>query len=200
MIETRESKKPSLRGAKRRSNPFFLYAERWIAATVCASLRNDGRRTGGPTMNNDIAELTKLNQRLRRLGAEFRRQALRRNPGAGFLLLQSRQVAGRPRRVSCKQTAMPVTIKNLKARRREDPHPRRFRHHPCRHQLHHCRTASRRTAATPIAGRSRTASGSRCQRMCRGEPPTSLPGLTRQSIRFEQTLPKIDGCPGQARA
>jgi hypothetical protein len=29
---------------------------------------------------------------------------------------------------------------------------------------------------------------------------SSLPGLTRQSIRFEKSLVKIDGCAGQARA
>ena len=38
-----------------------------------------------------------------------------------------------------KQTAVPVAIRNLKARRRQNPHPGRFRHHPCGHQLHHGR-------------------------------------------------------------
>src|SRR5450631_4484305 len=38
--------------------------------------------------------------RLCRLGAELRRQAFRRNPGAGFLLHQSRQITGRSRRLS----------------------------------------------------------------------------------------------------
>src|SRR5882757_3342691 len=35
-----------------------------------------------------------------RVSAELRRQTLRRNPGAGFLLLQSRQIAGRSRSIS----------------------------------------------------------------------------------------------------
>ena len=35
-----------------------------------------------------------------------------------------------------KQTAVPVTIKNLHGARRENPRARRFRHHPRRHQLH----------------------------------------------------------------
>ena len=30
-----------------------------------------------------------------------------------------------------KQTAKPVAIRNLQGGGREDPHPRRFRHHPC---------------------------------------------------------------------
>src|SRR3954454_7123044 len=62
----------------------------WLAMTLRERrYRNEQRhrRVNGPQ------------SRLRRLGAELRRQALRRNFGAGFLLLQSRQVAGRPSRV-----------------------------------------------------------------------------------------------------
>ena len=50
-------------------------------------------------MRNDLAELTALNRATNRRRAELRRQTLRRNSGRGVLLLQSRQVAGRPRRL-----------------------------------------------------------------------------------------------------
>jgi len=33
-----------------------------------------------------------------------------------------------------------------------------------------------------------------------GRCPSSLPGLTRQSIPFEKALAQIDGCPDQVRA
>src|SRR2546422_9332885 len=60
------------------------------------------------------------------------------------------------------------------------------------------RTASRLRGVTPTAGRGKTAAGSRYRRMYRGNCDSSLPGLTRQSIRSEKNvLPKIDGCAGQ---
>src|ERR1700704_4004001 len=40
---------PSLRGAKRRSNPFFLYAARWIASRSLSS----GARSRDPVARND---------------------------------------------------------------------------------------------------------------------------------------------------
>jgi hypothetical protein len=81
-----------------------------------------------------------------------------------------------------KQTAVPVTIKDLRA---EDVKIRILGNFAIIHAATSYTTADdhRRTAATPIAGRSRTANGSRFQRTFRGST-TSLPGLTRQSIRF----------------
>ena len=85
-------------------------------------------------MSNDIDELTALN---RDYVASVQNSDVKRFDeilARGFLLLQSRQVAGRPR-AFLKQTAVPVTIKNLHGARREDPRARRLRHHPRRHQL-----------------------------------------------------------------
>src|SRR5215831_10055965 len=53
------------------------------------------------------------------------------------------------------------------------------------------RTDSRRTGATPIAGRSRTGNGSRYRRMRRDDAQPSLPGLTRQSIANKDFLAKM---------
>src|SRR5215472_871162 len=53
------------------------------------------------------------------------------------------------------------------------------------------RTDSRRTGATPIAGRSRTGNGSRYRRMRRDDGQPSLPGLTRQSIANKDFLAKM---------
>src|SRR5215813_4207088 len=53
------------------------------------------------------------------------------------------------------------------------------------------RTDSRRTGATPIAGRSRTGNGSRYRRMRRDDAQPSLPGLTRQSIANRDFLAKM---------
>src|SRR3984957_1187372 len=42
--------RPSLRGAKRRSNPFFLYAARWIASRSLSS----GAHSRDPLARNDV--------------------------------------------------------------------------------------------------------------------------------------------------
>src|SRR3979490_1274224 len=42
--------KPSLRGAKRRSNPFFLYVARWIASRSLSS----GAHSRDPVARNDV--------------------------------------------------------------------------------------------------------------------------------------------------
>src|SRR5919204_3584276 len=53
------------------------------------------------------------------------------------------------------------------------------------------RTDSRRTGATPIAGRSRTGNGSRYRRMRRDDAQPSLLGFTRQSIANKDLLAKM---------
>jgi len=47
------SQKPSLRGAKRRSNPFFLYVVRWIASRSPSS----GAHSRDPLARNDGASI-----------------------------------------------------------------------------------------------------------------------------------------------
>src|ERR1700731_225787 len=66
---------------------------RWLAMTG-----RDWRKPNDNDQRHRRAD--RAQPRLCRFGAKLRRQALRRNPGAGLLLLQSRQVAGRPCRVS----------------------------------------------------------------------------------------------------
>src|SRR5262249_44262020 len=54
-----------------------------------------------------------------------------------------------------------------------------------RRSVTQCRTDSRRTGATPIAGRTRTGNGSRYRRMRRDDAQPSLPGLTHgRPVRF----------------
>ena len=118
-------------------------------------------------MSNDIDELTALN---RDYVASVQNSDVKRFDEilAADFYCSNPDKSLVDRAAFLKQTAVPVTIKNLTRTRREDPRARRLRHHPRRHELHHAPTASRPMAATPIAGRSRTASGSRSRRMCRG--------------------------------
>ena len=118
-------------------------------------------------MSNDIDELTALNRDyvasvqncdVKRFDEILAQDFYCSNPDKSLV----------DRAAFLKQTAVPVTIRNLKAARRQDSRAGRFRHHPRRAPATRRPTASRPTAATPIAGRSRTASGSRCRRMCRG--------------------------------
>ena len=51
--------KPSLRGAKRRSNPFFLHAARWIASRSLSS----GARSRDPLARNDVAPIIRSRSR-----------------------------------------------------------------------------------------------------------------------------------------
>jgi len=99
-----------------------------------------------------------------------------------------------------KQTAVPVTIKNLEA---HDVRIRVMGDFAIIHAATSYTTPDGRPAwdDTPTAGRGKTAAGSRSRRMYRGEDNLSLPGLTRQSIlSSKKFLTKIDGCAGQARA
>ena len=86
-------------------------------------------------MNNDIDELTALN---RDYVASVQNSDVKRfdeilapdfycsNPDKSLV----------DRTAFLKQTAVPVTIRNLTRARRQNPRARRFRHHPRRHQLY----------------------------------------------------------------
>ena len=81
-------------------------------------------------MSNDIAELTALNRDyvdsvqnsdVKRFDEILAEDFYCSNPDKSLV----------DRAAFLKQTAVPVTIKNLRGGRRQDPHARRFRHHPC---------------------------------------------------------------------
>ena len=87
-------------------------------------------------MNNDLAELTELNHDyvasvqnsdVKRFDEILAADFYCSNPDKSLV----------DRAAFLQQTAKPVTIKNLTRGRREDPRPRRLRHHPRRHELHH---------------------------------------------------------------
>jgi hypothetical protein len=135
-----------------------------------------GRITGGEIMRNDLTELTALNRDyvnsvqnsdVKRFDEILADDFYCSNPDkslvdrAGFL----------------KQTAVPVTIRNLEA---HDVKIRLMGDFAIIHAATPPRTASRPRAATPIAGRGRTAAGSRYRRMCRGDKnPQRRPGESR---------------------
>ena len=75
-----------------------------------------------------------------------------------------------------KQTAVPVTIRNLEA---QDVKIRMMGDFAIIHAATRYTTADGQQAhraAIPIAGRSRTATGWRCRRMCRGRSAVVIPG------------------------
>ena len=123
-------------------------------------------------------------QGLCRLRAELRRQTLRRNPGAGFLLHQSRQEPGRPRGVP-EADRDPGEDQGPEGARTSRFASSATSPSSMRRPATSMRMAGPRTAATPIAGLGRTASGSRCRRMSRGSMSSRrTPGPdTAESIR-----------------
>ncbi len=119
-------------------------------------------------MRNDLAELTALNRDyinsvqnsdVKRFDEILAEDFYCSNPDKSLV----------DRSAFLKQTAVPVTIKNLRGGRREDSRAGRFRDYPCGAPAIRRRTVNRPPAATRIAGRGRTAAGSRCRRMCRGK-------------------------------
>ena len=98
-----------------------------------------------------------------------------------------------------KQTAVPVTIKNLTA---HDVKIRVLGDFAIIHAATSYTTADGQQAHGRYTDCWAKQNGKwlACRRTCRGKSAPSLPGLTRQSVRFETRLPEIDGCPGQARA
>ena len=149
-------------------------------------------------MRNDLAELTSLNRDyinsvqhsdVKRFDEILAADFYCSNPDkslvdrAGFL----------------KQTAVPVTIKNLEA------HDVKIRlmgdfaiiHAATRYTMP---DGSRARAATPTAGHGRTAAGSRCRRMCRGDvearhsgawPGARHPGCRTHKTRMRGIRPRM---------
>ena len=133
-------------------------------------------------------ELIALNRGLCRFRPELGRQTFRRNPRRGFLLLQSRQVAGRPRCVP-EADGQSGGDQESPGGGRQDPHPRRLRHHPCGDQLHHA-TASRPTGDIPIAGRrGREVAGCVGARVAIKRGQTTISWTARYSAGREVTAP-----------
>ena len=128
-------------------------------------------------MSNDIEELTALNRDyiasvqncdVKRFDQILAQDFYCSNPDKSLV----------DRAAFLKQTAMPVTIKNFRA---EDVKIRVLGDFAIIHAAtsYTTPTASKPTAGTPIAGRNRTAAGSRCRRTCRGRRPKfrRRPGL-----------------------
>ena len=141
-------------------------------------------------MSNDIEELTALNRDyvasvqncdVKRFDEILAQDFYCSNPDKSLV----------DRAAFLKQTAVPVTIKNLRA---EDVKIRMLGDFAIIHAARAIRprTDSRPTADIPIAGRSRTENGSRCRRTCRGStvivPAKRDPcrGIIEPSMMYEQ--------------
>src|ERR1700682_3217100 len=147
---------PSLRA--KRSNPSCRAKKEWIASSRSLSSgarsrdplasRNDGgqRNTGGSIMRNDLAELTSLNRDyvncvqhsdVKRFDEILAEDFYCSNPDKSLV----------DRASFLKQTAVPVTIKNLEAHDVKIRVMGGPRHHPRRHKLHH---AGRKARLRPL--------------------------------------------------
>ena len=132
-------------------------------------------------MSNDLDELTKLNKDyvdsvqncdVRRFDEILAQDFYCTNPDKSLV----------DRAAFLKQTAMPVKIKGLKA---EDVKIRILGDSPSstRRPATSARTDNPRTAATPIVGPGRTASGSRYPRMWRGDSFFTSPRKERGEVK-----------------